>query len=184
MRWPESREVMFGSATWLPAAAAMAAGLAWRDCVLLAGAGLLAVFAFRQGMQRHAPWQGWRAALRCITAGVAMLLAALGLVLNVVGVVVGWWPPGGVHKDSAGWLLLAIAALLVLFRLERLQGDGQWRAGATATFAAAAAWVAADHGLPFAACLFAAGTALWLVWEGWRLSHDLAAALMNADGRR
>lgn len=92
----------------------------------------------------------------------------------------GRWSP----KDSAGWLLLAIAALLVLFRRERLQGDGQWRAGATATFAVAAAWVAADHGLPFAACLFAAGAALWLVWEGWRLSHDLAAGLMNADGRR
>jgi hypothetical protein len=184
MRWPESREVMFAAAAWLPAVAAVSAGLAWRDCVLLAGAGLLAVFAFRQGMQRHAPWQGWRAALRCITAGLAMMLAALGLVLNVVGVAAGWWQPGGMHTDSGGLLLLAIASLLVLFRLEHPQGDGQWRAGARASLAAAAAWIAADHGLPYASCAFAAGAALWLVWEGWRLSHDLATELMNADGRR
>jgi hypothetical protein len=54
MPWPESRVAMFAAATWLPAVVAVAAGLAWRDCVLLGGAGLLAVFAFRQGMQRHA----------------------------------------------------------------------------------------------------------------------------------
>ena len=184
MPWPELRVALFAAATWLPAVAAVAAGLAWRDCVLLGGAGLLAVFAFRQGMQRHAPWQGWRAALRCITVGVAMMLAALGLLLTVVGVVAGWWQPGGVHPGSAGLLLLAIAALLVLFRLEQPQGDGQWRAGVTASLATAAAWVAADHGLPYAACVFAARVAFWLVRDGWRLSHVLAAELMNADGRR
>lgn len=183
MQRPESRVAMFAAATWLPAVAAVAAGLAWRDCVMLAGAGLLAVLAFRQGMQRHAPWQGWRAALHCITAGLAMMLAALGLALYVVGVVAGWWRSGE-HTDSAGLLLLAIAALLVLFTLERTQGGGQWRAGATASLAAAAAWVAADHGLPYAACVFAAGVALWLVRDGWSLAHGLAAELMSADGRR
>jgi hypothetical protein len=183
MRWPESRSTMLAGATWLPAVATVSAGLAWRDCVLLSGAGVLAFFAFRHGMQRHAPWHGWRAALRCITAGLAMMLAALGLALYVVGVVAGWWLSGA-HTDGAGVLLLAIAALLVVFRLEHPQGDGQWRAAATASLAAAAAWVAADHGLPYAACAFAAGAALWLVWEGWRLSHGLSAELMNADGGR
>lgn len=183
MQRPESRAAMFAATTWLPAVAAAAAGLAWRDCVLLAGAGLLAVLAFRQGMQRHAPWQGWRAALRCITAGLVIMLAALGLALYVVGVVAGWWLSGA-HTDGAGVLLPGIASLLVLFRLEQPLGDGQWCAAVTASLAAAAAWVAADHGLPYAACAFAAGAALWLVWEGWRLSHVLAADLMNADGRR
>ncbi|MDH4052362.1 MAG: hypothetical protein OEU93_12375 [Rubrivivax sp.] len=111
-----------------------------------------------------------------------MMLAALGLALYVVGVVAGWWLSGA-HRSSAGVLLLAIAALLALFKLERPQGDAQWRAGATASLAAAAAWVAEDHGLPYATCAFAAGAVLWLVREGWRLSHGLAAELMNADGR-
>ncbi len=183
MRWPDWRVAVFAAATSLPAVAAMAAGLAWRDCMLLAGAGLLAVFGFRQAMQRHAPWQGWRAALCCIAAGLVMMLAALGLVLNVVGVVTGWWQ-SSVHTGSAGLLLLAIAALLVLFKLEQPQGDGQWRAVVTASLATVAAWVAADQGMPYAACAFAVGVALWLVREGWRLAHGLAAELMNADGRR
>lgn len=112
------------------------------------------------------------------------MLAALGLLLTVVGVVAGWRQPDGVHPGSAGLLLLAIAALLVLFRLEQPRGDGQWRAGVTASLATAAAWVAADHGLPYAACAFATGVAFWLVRDGWRLLHVLAAELMNADGRR
>ena len=168
--------------TWLPAVAALAAGLAWLNCTLLAGSCLLAALAFRQGMQRHVPWQGWRAALQCIFAGLAMFLGSLGLLISVGGVIAGWWAPLGAHPDSAGLLLLAIVVLLGLFRLERPSGGARLRAGVAASVAAAAAWLAADRGLPYAACAFAVGVALWLVREGWRLSHEMGSALLKTDG--
>lgn len=50
---------------------ALAIGLWWRDCIVLAGAGLLGAASFRARMHTGAPWSGLAAGLRCGIAGPA-----------------------------------------------------------------------------------------------------------------
>lgn len=55
----------FGARTrWALPLATLAAGIAMRDCVIIAAAGPLALYAFLAGMDEVAPMDAFRAAIR------------------------------------------------------------------------------------------------------------------------
>jgi len=172
---------------WLEAAAAaaaLAAGTALRDCVLLACGTWLAGRSFEAGMDARAPWDGWRAAVCCACAGFGLLLLGLALAAAIALAQWGWWSPGGAHPHGLA-LLFAVAAAIELARRRR---RSSWpRAAlsglALAGLAAAALWLS-EHGLALAACAFAAGVGLHVALGGWRLLQASAPALAGADGRR
>ena len=168
---------------WVAAGAVLAAGLAWRDCVLTASSGLLALHAFYGHMDGHAPWQGWRAALRCWLMGVAGLMAALALVGMVSGVVLGWWAQANDRPVAALATLCAAVGVSWLARRD-LPRRGRDHAVALAMLLlAAVALRTHDLGFALAPCLFALTSSALLMVAGWRLAHDTARALVYAESR-
>jgi len=159
------------------------AGVALRDCVLIAASALVALQAFHLHMDANAPWQGWRAALRCTLAGVGGLFAA-GALLAMVGTAwMGWWEPRSDHP-LLGLLVLALAAL-ACWALPTGERDSRFGAGAAiAMLAGGVALLSASRGWPVALCLFAFATAVLVGGIGWALLRSTAAALAVADGRR
>lgn len=168
---------------WLMAGLALGLGLFWRDCVLLGGSALLVAAAFRAGMDAGAPWDGWRAGLRCGAGGLLLLACGLLLLCWVVYAQLGAWPVAPNRTQAVFWLALAAGTTEVV----RSRGRAvDWRSlwgvavvGATAVVAAGLA----DDGLAAAACLFAALAALFVIAHGWRLIQDVMPALSRSAQR-
>ena len=60
-----------------------AAGLAWHECVLLAAGAAVGHRLFLWRMDDGAPWDAWRAGVRCLFAGLSKAVRAeLGVELN------------------------------------------------------------------------------------------------------
>jgi len=159
------------------------AGIALRDCVLIAASSLVALQAFHLHMNANAPWQGWRAALRCALAGLGGLFAAGALLAMVGSAWMGWWEPRADHP----WLGLLVLSLAALACWALPLGDLDPRFGIGAAIAMLAGGVAifsASRGWPLALCLFAFATAALVGGIGWTLLRSTAAALAFADRRR
>jgi hypothetical protein len=171
------------SLPWLAAAAVLTIGVSWRDCVLMACSALLAFQAFQVQMERGAPWQGWRAAVRCWLMGAAGIAAALVLWAMVGAAWLEWWTP---HNDHGVKTLLVLAGAAAVCWVSRLgMPDAGIRPLAdvliplgvvTALFARANGWQAAP-------CVFAILTGAGVGLAGWRLSRDVAGELLDADSR-
>lgn len=159
------------------------AGLALRDCVLIAAGALVALQAFHVHMDANAPWQGWRAAVRCALAGLGGLFAAGALLAMVGGAWIGWWQPRS-DQPLLGLLVLALAAL-ACWTLQPDDRDPRLGAGAAIVMlAGGVALLSASLGWPVALCLFALAAAVLVGGIGWALLRSTAAALACADGRR
>ena len=162
---------------------ALAIGLWWRDCIVLAGAGLLGAASFRARMHTCAPWSGLAAGLRCGIAGAGMLTAGLMLLGWIAAVHLEAWSAGGTHAHG----VLALAGIAVIVYLAVLGATGaasSERAGAVgAGLAAVLAAEVADAGTSFAACGFAGLAALVLVSHGWRLLGQTMPALLRSEQR-
>lgn len=157
-------------------------GLAWHECLLLAGGAVASVRLFLIYMDSAAPWDGWRAAISCISAGVLIALSGLGLALWTVGVWMGWLGPAG-GDVGLSLPLLGLAALVccALRRAGRWHEAGFWLP--MLALAGAAAY-ASGHGLPAAPCLLALVGAAALLRTGWQLASQASTELMRADASR
>lgn len=74
---------------WALSWATLAAGIALRDCVVIAAAGPLALWAFYSGMDDSAPLDAFRAAIRSAMAGASSILAAIALAIVALAAVFG-----------------------------------------------------------------------------------------------
>ncbi len=162
---------------------ALAMGLWWRDCIVLAGAGLLGAAAFRARMHTGAPWSGLAAGLRCGTAGAGMLAAGLMLLGWIAAVRLEAWSAGGTPAQGvlalAGTAVIVYLAVLAATRAAWSEQAGSVGAGLAAVLAAEVA----DAGTSFAACGFAGVAALVLVSHGWRLLCQTMPALLRSEQR-
>ena len=161
----------------------IAAGLAWHECVLLAAAAAAALRLFLWRMDTGAPWDAWRAGVRCLFAGLFGLLAAVALFAIIAAGMAGYWQMGHHYARATLTLVAATAALLVL-----VQADGQAR------WAEARFWaiVAGGIAVTFAAlrsemellpCLASAGMGGWLAYASWRMLRTQARDLLRSDAR-
>ena len=168
---------------WATAGAVAALGLAWRDCVLTASSALLATYAFYGHMDGRAPWQGWRAALRCYAMGVGGLVAALALLAMVVGYWLGWWQQAN-DQPILALLVLCIAAALCRLSRRDLPAPCRYDAAVIPVLIlATTALQAHAFGMAIAPCLYALLSSAALTHVGWRLAHDTAPALALGDLR-
>lgn len=161
-------------------AALLGAGIAWRECVLLG----VAVFAghrlFLWRMDLGAPWDGWRAGLRCIAAGALGLVASVAVVVALLIAPFGMWPGDHGHAFQALVAIVAAGVLLCSVQVDprsRLMEGVIW----TALFLVAmAVFEEARRGWGLAPCVLTGALACWMAWRSWDLVRGSARALMHA----
>ena len=170
-----------GTLPWVTAAAVLGIGIAARDCVLIAMGPVFGLYAFNAGMELGAPWQGWRAAIRCWLVGTLGLIAAVALMVMVVGALVGWWTPANDQPArSLSVLLIATAACWIAHG--RMLGSGQMQSLFLALVAAAALAIAAKaHDLRLAPCVFAVLVSIFTAVLAWRLARHAGRELAISD---
>ena len=156
-------------------------GLSIPDCALIGFGALLAVPAFRIGMELMAPWEGWRAAIRCWLGGIGLIVTGM-----LVGVIVSacYFASTDPGRPSVAALpvLLLMGTLAIATAVAGARSNGvslsSFGAGSLvwwwlACLGGVAALVAGLHGSPVGECLYAASGALALVIYGWRLVHGV-----------
>ncbi len=169
---------------WALPLAILATGIAMRDCVIIAAAGPLALYAFLAGMNEEAPMDAFRAAIRSALAGVASILAAIALAVMVLAAVHGYWQP--IHEwlyADVGLLAISYATFVLYARGEgyaTLSGR-QWMVRCAA-LAAGAAVAASAWNTEWSACALPLATATLMALAGWRLLREVASEFL-AIGR-
>ena len=147
----------------------LAAGMAMRDCALLA-AGVLLLCASQSDRLDATP-DRVHAWLRCLIGGALLLVAGSLLAAHTGSVFFGWWPRGETSLPMLAWVLPPVVAL----------GGLAWRevtlAHAVAALGAPAALLAALQWAPWAPCAFAALAALYAVADGVRQLGPMARGL-------
>jgi hypothetical protein len=170
--------------TWLPALLALVSGFVMRDCVLLASSGLLGLAGFQRRMDQDRPQHPLSAALRCLRAGLAAMLAAATLALAVIGAWLDWWQPANDSPAVAAVLLLAFSAATRGRPTVASHGAGPANSGAPVGTLLLLAGVSAlafeAYGVPLVCCAVAVAAAAFLAWRGWLLSHDEPHLLLRA----
>lgn len=170
--------------TWLPALLALGGGLWWRDCVLLAAAGLFALVGFRRRMDHDSPMNPLAAGLRCLNAGVGALLAAAALVAMLAGAWLEWWQPANDNPGLAAGVLLLLFALLRAQPVSAAQRPRHLASdlGTESLLLAAglATLVLEGLGVRLVCCAGAATAAAYLAWSGWHLLRDDARFMLRA----
>ncbi len=162
------------------AIAMAAAGLALRDCMLIATSVALAYRLFLLRMDRVAPWPALKATVHVLAAAALVGAAGLGLVVGVAGVGLNWWHPSVPHSPLS-LLFLAVGALWCCASRDSRAGAADelgvwlWMLGGSLL-----ALEAHRDGLAIAPCLFVAGVGLALVGAGWRLASVTATGLLRA----
>jgi hypothetical protein len=153
------------------------------ECLAVVLAALLSHRLFCAGMAAGAPWDGWRAAVRCMEVGLAGLLSSVGMGAMGASALAGWWAPQ--HSSGA---LLWTAVLVSGAVLTYLPSDIQSRLREALVWAgiAAALWLVMwrqQAGDEVAACLLLLGSSVaWGIWS-WRLLGTTAGELFRAGQR-
>lgn len=167
---------------WFATAGLLAAGVLWRDCVLIASGALFAVHAFALRMDAAAPWSGWRAAIRCGVMGMTAMAAGLALGAMVGAALLDWWTPANDHPAEALLLLAAAAVACRACRPDSPDWAFRVLADLVVPVAVVTVLIARARGWGPAPCLFAALAAVGVGHAGWRLARG-AGDLCVADGR-
>ena len=162
----------------------MAAGLAWRDCMLPAIGGVLAWRLFLLRMDRGAPWLALRAALDALLAGALVAAGGLILLLEIGLVWWGWWLPSAPHP----WLtllLLGLAAGGCSLARSRPQGVvAELRAWMWLVVGVLLALALHHSGWSVAPCALVASVGITMLWIGWQLAAVTGMALLRAASDR
>lgn len=160
-----------------------ALGLGWRDCLLIAASAVLVQRLFIARLDAAAPWDGWRAALHCIEAGLVGLALAAGVGALGTTALLGLWHPAHPHPLLAAALMLAagVGPMALQPARPRLGREaGLW--GTIVAMVLLVTWLE-GQGVPAAPCVFVLGLAALLAHSSWRLAHDTASALMHSQRR-
>ena len=167
---------------WVATVALAATGIAWRDCVLIASSGPLALSAFYAGMDASAPMGGLRAAIRCALAGIASLLAAGVLGIVATAAIRGAWIPVHDHFIATTWLFALSIGTLVLTAGEDREGRHPLRRWAIVVLSSAAGGAAllAAHDYGGSLCSASLAVAVLMAGMGWRLLREVASELLVA----
>ena len=161
-------------------ATGLAAGLAWRDCMLLAVGLLLAWRLLLLRIERKAPWSALTAAIEAATAGAATAVAGAGLLVAMAMGWLGWWQPQTPHAAPLLLLLLSSAAVCCLARHNRDGAAREARCWAGLLGGVLLALeVQRDMPVP-APCLLVASIGGLMLWSGWRLAGTMATGMLHA----
>ncbi len=164
-------------------AALGAAGLAWHECMLLAAAAVAAHRLFLWRMDIGAPWDAWRAAVRCVFAGLLGLLGAAALFALIGAGLAGYWPMGHANVQLAVMLLAVAAALLIAVQVDRRARLSEARFWVVLIGGVALAFAAANFGFELLPCLAAGIIGAWLARASWYLARTQAGDLFRSDRR-
>lgn len=161
-------------------ATGLAAGLAWRDCMLLAIGLVLAHRLLLLRVERKAPWSVLTVAVEAATAGAATVVAGVGLVAAMGVGWLGWWQPQAPHALPLVLLLGASAGVCCVARRSR---DGAAREGRCWAWLLGGVLLAleAQRGvLELAPCLLVAAIGVLMLRSGWRLAGAMATGMLHA----
>lgn len=147
----------------------LGAGLALRDCVLLAGS--VVVWSVHLHERIEASPDRAHAWLRCLVDGALLLLAGGLLALHTAVVVFSWWPGATNAAPLLTLALLLVAALGGLGWRELSLRHGLVAIGALAALAGTQPWA------PWASCAFAVLIAVITVGDGARHVGPMARQL-------
>lgn len=161
--------------------ASLVPGLLIGDCVLIALAAVLTVFAFDLMMERAAPQDGWRVAIRCGFTGIALIVA--GIAVTALALFRLIWASGHVELSGSAMPSLLIALAVSAGMVASLKSGSVLRWWAVAAIGALFAQWAVYNGLSLAECVFAGLSGLAVLFAGARLAGPVVGALLWA-GRR
>lgn len=147
----------------------LAAGVALRDCVLLAGSVVL--WSMHLNERVEASPDRAHAWLRCLLDGALLLLAGGLLALHTAVVVFSWWPGATNTAPLLTVALLLVVAFGGLGWRELSLRHGLVAVGALAALATTTPWA------PWAACAFAVLIAVITVGDGARHLGPMARQL-------
>ena len=166
-----------GLTPWCVAAAVLALGVVWRDCILVASSVLLLTQAFYASMENAKPWDGLRAALRCWLMASALMVAATALVAWLMSAWLGWWT---VYNEQPLSTLSAVAvSALILTQTQRRKRGATPAIALTTLAAAAVALMLQEIGVAYAPCLLAALVSAVSVAMATRLAGSIAPGLFR-----
>jgi hypothetical protein len=94
---------------WALPTSVLASGVALNDCVIIAAAGPLGLWAFHSAMDANAPMDAFRAAMRTAVAGAVSILAAAALAAIALAAIHGIWEP--IHEWMGADAALMVASL-------------------------------------------------------------------------
>lgn len=164
----------------LVVAALLGAGIAWRECLLLGVAAFAGHRVFLWRMDVGAPWDAWRAGIRCVVAGVLGLAVSVAVIVALLIAQLGMWPVDHGHAFQALVAIVAAGALLSSVQLDprgRLMEAANW----TVLFLVAmVVFEEARRGRGFAPCVLTGALACWMAWRSWDLARGSARALLHA----
>lgn len=160
-----------------------AAGLAWHECALLAVAAATGHRLFLWRMDAGAPWEAWRAGVRCLFAGLVGLLAAMAVLAIVAAGSAGYWPMRHQHEGATLALFATVAILLVGVQVDRHARWAEARFWAFVCAGLALAFAASQPELAWLPCLASMGMGIWLAIASWRMVRTQARDLMRSDAR-
>ena len=161
-----------------------AAGLAWHECVLLAAAAAAAHRLFLWRMDDGAPWEAWRAGVRCLFAGLFGLLAAVALLAIIAAGLAGYWQTEHHHARATLALIAAAAALLVLVQVDWHARWGETRFWAFVAGGIAVTFAALRPDLEWLPCVASAGIGTWLAFASWQMVRTQARDLLRSGARK
>lgn len=164
-----------------PAIVCLALGVGLRDCAVIAASGPLALAAFYLHMDANSPMDAVRAAIRCMFAGAASLLAAVTLLITIFAAAQGMWTP--IHDTflpGTGLLLASVAA--VVFVTTEWDFEA-WRSqiplAVCAALVVGAAATLAARNFDWSPCALPVAVAGLMTMNGWRLLRDVAAGMFG-----
>ena len=165
---------------WWPAIVCLALGVGFRDCAVIAASGPLALVAFYLRMDAKSPMDSTRAAIRCILAGAASLLAAVALLITVLAAAHGMWTP--IHDTflpGSGLLLASVGALVLV----TMEWDFEaWRSriplAACAALVIGVVATLLARNFDWSPCALPVAVAGLMAIKGWRLLRDVAAGML------
>lgn len=156
------------------------AGLAWRDCTMLATSLVLAYRLLLLHMDRGSPWRALTAALNALSGGLLLGAAGLALVLGILGVWFGWWYLSPDHPDLTLLMLALSAAACAAARGNPRDAWEELRVWLWLFAGVVVAIQARLSGLTTTPCVLALAVGLMTLRSGWLLSRDRASLLLRA----
>ena len=160
-----------------------AAGLAWRECVLVGAALMVAHRLFLWRTDIGAPWDGFRLGVRCASTGLIGLLMSIGLAALAAAGLSGLLAMAHPNAASVVLALMVAAAIVVVVQIDAPRRVAEIAFSGAMVIAAALAYAAFDAGWNSIPCVLTLSMALYLTRENWRLVRAGVEAFLPCGPR-